>query len=321
MVTMRTPTSQDRPAKPSISPADAIDALGRGSFKTEYLQALSDLGRSDARSLAAVWPKIPTEERISVVRQLEQIAENNVEFLFGRVFRIALADTSPVVRQIAISGLWEDERSDLIDSFVAILAEDESEDVRAAAASALARFADRAASEDLDERAADTVRTALSNAASQNEKSALVRRRALESVAVFGDSASLSEMISNFFDADDTADRASALYAMGRTLDRKWLSTILSEFESDDAEMRFEAARASGELGHSDAVPGLSELIQDGDVEVRQAAIVSLGKIGGTASTRVLESYLAVCPASDRELVDEALQEARIFNENPRAGM
>jgi HEAT repeat protein len=68
-------------------------------------------------------------------------------------------------------------------------------------------------------------------------------------------------------------------------------------------------------------VPGLSELIQDGDVEVRQAAIVSLGKIGGTASTRVLESYLAVCPASDRELVDEALQEARIFNENPRAGM
>jgi len=318
---MLTPTSQERPAKLSITPADAIDALGRGSFKAEHLQALSDLGRTVARRFAAAWPNIPADERISIVRRLEQIAEDNVEYLFGRVFRIALADASPVVRQIAISGLWEDEGSDLIVSFVAILAEDESEDVRAAAASALARFADRAASEDLDERAADTVRIALSNAANPTETSALVRRRALESVAVFGIAAGVDGMIASFFDADDTADRASALYAMGRSLDRTWLPAILSEFESDDAELRFEAARASGELGHVDAVPGLSELIQDGDVEVRQAAIVSLGKIGGTAAARILESYLADCPTSDRELVDDALQEARLLTGIPRAGM
>jgi HEAT repeat protein len=321
METMLTPTSQDRPTNPSISPADAIDALGRGAFKIEHLQALSDLGRADARNLARAWPNVPTEERISIVRRLEQIAEDNVEFLFGRVFRIALTDASPVVRQIAISGLWEDESSDLIDSFTAILAEDESEDVRAAAASALARFADLAATEELDVRTAEKVRNALSSAASLSEASVLVRRRALESVAIFGPSAGVNDLISTFFDADDSAERASALYAMGRCLDRTWLPTVLSELESDDAELRFEAARASGELGHGDAVPGLTELIHDSDAEVRQAAIASLGKIGGTSAIRVLESYLAVCPASVRELVDDALHEARIFNETPRAGM
>ena len=252
---------------------------------------------------------------------MEQLAEDNVELLFGRVFRIALRDASPVVRQIAISGLWEDDGSDLVNAFVAILESDESEDVRAEAASALGRFADRAVTENLDDALAEQICSALASAARQAERSPLVRRRALESVAVFGETAEVNRMIASSFDADDTAERASALYAMGRSLDRTWLPKVIGEFESDDAEIRYEAARAAGELGHVDAVPGLSELIQDDDAEVRHAAILSLGKIGGRAATRVLEAYRSACPAPDAELVDGALEEASALIDIPRAGM
>jgi HEAT repeat protein len=236
------------------------------------------------------------------------------------VFRIALKDPSPVARQIAISGLWEDERSDLIDAFISMMETDDSTDVRAEAASALALYANLAAIDELDEQTAVRIHMALLDAARALGQPELVRRRALESVAIFGGEDELNELISEAYDSDDSAMRASALYAMGRSLDRRWLGTVLGEFESDDAELRYEAARASGELGHVDAVSGLSELVQDHDTEVRHAAIGALGKIGGPGAIRVLSAYAQDCPPADKELVDDALTEARMFEDGIRAG-
>ena len=315
---MPTPMSPDRPASSTISPAEAIEALGRGTHRLEHLRALSDLGRNDVRLLAEAWPDVSADTKAAVLRQLEQIAEDNVEYSFGRVFRAGLNDPSPVVRQLAISGLWEDESGDLIDIFVDLMESDESIDVRAEAASALARYADKVVNVELDEQSAERVRESLLDAADSGFQPELVRRRALESIAVCG-GAHVDDLIARAFDSDDTATRASALYAMGRSLDRKWLGTVLTEFESDDAEMRFEAARASGELGHVDAVSGLSQLLGDPDVEVRQAAIAALGKIGGSGAIRVLQGYIQACPPSDRELVDDAIAEARLFETDIRA--
>ncbi len=315
---MPTPMSQASAAKRVITPADAIIAIGRGNPKASELAGLSDLTRRDATILADVWPAFPEERRVAVLRQLDELAESNVTLLFGRVYRIALADESAVVRQLAIAGLWEDTGSDLIETFLTLLQHDPSTDVRAEAATALGRFAELAALGELGESSARRIESALFEAARSDEQPELVKRKSLEHATVFGRKDEAEALILEAYDSDDSAVRASAVYAMGRSLDRRWLRTVIAELESDDAELRYEAARASGELGHADAIPGLSELVLDTDVEVRTAATIALGKIGGPGAIRVLRALLQSEEPADREAIEDAIAEAELMSDGPR---
>jgi HEAT repeat protein len=105
--------------------------------------------------------------------------------------------------------------------------------------------------------------------------------------------------------------KAAALYAMGRSLDPGWVDTIVYELESDDAELRYEAARAAGEVGDHRVVLGLIDL-------VRQAAIVSLGKIGGTAAVQALRRLAKVANPIDAEAIEEALDEVQLATDATR---
>jgi HEAT repeat protein len=292
------------------TPADAIAAIGRGEFTLRDLVPLSDLGRADAAALASVWPTFRPESRERAVRFLTDLAESHVEYVFGRALRVALNDPSPVVRQLAVAGLWEDEGSDLQVRLLEMLREDPSQDVRAEAAHGLARFAQRAAEDDRDPDAAQRLRSALTQAAGSENPSYVVRRRSLGSLAALGRSEATNRLIREAYAADDAGLHAGALYAMGRTCDAGWLDTVLHEFDSPDAEMRFEAARASGELADDRAVPGLSILAGEADTEVRQAAIAALGQIGGTAATNVLRRLAQRAPDADVEAIEDALDEA-----------
>jgi HEAT repeat protein len=75
---------------------------------------------------------------------------------------------------------------------------------------------------------------------------------------------------------------------MGFACDLVWLNTVLGEMESEDPEMRFEAAQAAGQLEDERAVPLLIGLTRDSDREVRLAAIAALGAIGGQAAREAL---------------------------------
>ena len=277
------------------------------------------MSRADARGFALAWPQFPEETRLSVLRRLAELAETNVEHLFGRAYRVALTDASPVARQLAVSALWEDEGSDLVERFAKLLESDSSSDVRAEAAAALGRFAELATYETLNEQDAGLVKRALYAAAFTGDQPDHVRRRALESISIFGDLAETRTLISEFFDSDDTATRASAIFAMGRSLDRRWLPTVIAELGSDDSEIRYEAARAAGELGHVDAVEALSALVRDPDPEIRHAAIISLGKIGGPGSVRILRALVDASLEADAEIIEDALAEASLGNEMIRA--
>ena len=70
--------------------------------------------------------------------------------------------------------------------------------------------------------------------------------------------------------------------------------------------MRYEAARAAGELRIRRAVPTLVNLLDDADREVQEAAIWALGQIGGPQARRVLEG----CLQSDDEVLQEAAEDA-----------
>lgn len=307
---MPTPTFQEPRPNDQKTAADAIAALIRGNFHPADLVPLSDLGRADAATVRRTWPTLTERARVTCVRYLAELAEDNVQYTFGRVMRVAIEDQSAVVRQLAVAALWEDEGSDMVELLLGLLQNDPSQDVRAEAAQGLGRFAERAAGEELEPEVAERIYQALIEVAKNKREPVLVRRRALESVAVFGSQPVVVQLIREAYHDDDASLRAGAIYAMGRSLDLRWLPTVLEEFSSADAEMRYEAARASGQLGDDRAVPGLARLAKEEDVEVRHAAIDALGKIGGTSSIRILRQLKRSASAIDAEAIEEALDEA-----------
>lgn len=297
--------------KPTEPGTGALEAFGDGSVRSADVARLSDLGREAAARFAGEWAALPEETRAALVRAMDELAEDRVELQFGRVLRVALDDPSPLVRQLAVAALWEDERGDLIGRLRALLGGDPSADVRGEAARALGRFADRAAAGDLDPSEADALRSELAAVAADLAEPPHVRRAALEAVGVFGQEPSVRRLIVDAFDSDDPADRASAVYAMGQSCDRTWLPALLDELGSDDAAMRFEAARACGAIGSDAAVPELLAAMDgEEDVEVRHAAIAALGRIGGRSAARALQTLAEHAEEIDEDPIEAALAEA-----------
>jgi ribonuclease E len=70
--------------------------------------------------------------------------------------------------------------------------------------------------------------------------------------------------------------------------------------------MRYEAARAVGELEYAPAVRQLAELLDDVDEEVQLASVWSLGQIGGDKAKQLLMAVLE----SDVEYLHEQAEDA-----------
>ena len=122
--------------------------------------------------------------------------------------------------------------------------------------------------------------------------------------------------IERAYRSTDETIQMSALYAMGRNLDARWLDTVLQEMQNSSPGLRFEATRAVGEFSDPRAVPQLIENLGDDDREVQLAAIGSLGRIGGTAPMNVLRRLASAKDDVVREAAEEALEEAA-FLSNP----
>jgi HEAT repeat protein len=82
--------------------------------------------------------------------------------------------------------------------------------------------------------------------------------------------------------------------------------------QSGDAEIRFEAARAGGEIGEEEVVPGLLILLDDTDHEVQEASIMALGKIGGRESMQALQQLSKSQDTRIKEAAKSALTELEI---------
>lgn len=307
--------SQEQPQRPRSLVGEAIAAIQDGDLSETQVARLSDLSRDNERALAAAWDSIPEANRVDLVRRFDELSEERVELNFGRALRIALGDSSAVVRQLAVAGLWEDESSDLLGRLREILENDESPDVRAQAAAALERFASKAAVGSLDDRVASELRNELHLSASQAGAPYAVQRRALESLGPYASDPEVSSLIMEAFDSADHGLQCSALYAMGRSQELRWLPIILEQLESEDPEIRFEAARAAGLLGSADALPVLLQAARDEDAEVRHVAISSIGQIGGRGAVRALERLAEDAGEADLELIEAAIDDVNTLLE------
>jgi HEAT repeat protein len=302
-------------ANPRSLVAEAISAIQEGDLSQTQVARLSDLSRANALVLSEAWKDIPEATRVDLVRRFDELTEERVELNFGRALRIALNDPSSIVRQLAVAGLWEDESNELLDRLRHILENDESPDVRAQAAAALERFSTKAAVGSLGDDTALRLRDELRRAAADESEPYAVQRRALEALGPYAADPEIASLITEAHDSGDHGLQCSAIYAMGRSLDQRWLPSILMELENDDPELRFEAARAAGLLGSADAIPVLLDAARDEDAEVRHAAVGAIGQIGGRGAVRALERLIEDAGEADLELIESALDEVNTLLE------
>lgn len=294
-----------------------IKELGdpRRPLTVSKLTRLSGLPPDQMTVFATAWPALPVERRRKIVRELNELAEDNVELDFEAVFRQALSDSDAQVRVKAVEGLWESANRHLIDPLINLLENDPVEEVRVAAATALGRYAVMGEMGELRPADLKKVEETLLGVFENQAEGIEVRRRALESVGVLEGERERAAIETAYHHADRKL-RVSAVYAMGRNCDERWLSCLLKELRSEDAEMRFEAAGACGELEDRRAVPSLLPLIADQDIDVRLSAIGALGRIGGKKAIQVLRLCLDHSDERVRDAASTALEEAE-FGHDP----
>ncbi|MGB2694078.1 MAG: HEAT repeat domain-containing protein [Dehalococcoidia bacterium] len=279
------------------------------------LASLSNMEPAEAALLADVWLDMEANRRRSLVQQLVDIAEDNIELNFDAAFLLALADEDAEVRRAAIAGLWEYEGRDLIDALLELLRSDSDAAVRAEAASALGRFILQAEFDVLRSTESERIEEALRLTFEDEDELAEVRGRALESIGARSE-AWVEDLIDRAYDSPDRRLRLSAVHAMGRSCDAAWLPKLVTELESDDAEMRFEAAVACGSIGDDAATSYLVPLLHDEDAETQEAAIAAVGEIGGAEAREALQNIVEGADERVREAVDVALAGLE-FADNP----
>ena len=244
------------------------------------LAELSNLSQAQLAQFQAVWQEISHERRQDLAAALQELSEDRFDITFNDIFRWMLQDHDARVRSLAIEGLWEDTSVRQITPLISLLRNDPAASVRAAAALSLGRFVLLGELEEIDAQAATRVEDALRLAYSDDEFDPTVRRRLLESLAYSGQD-DIEEIILEAYQSDDPTLQVSAVFAMGRNASKRWRPFVMAELSSNDDAIRFEAVRASGELGMKSAVPDLIDLLGESDVELRE-----LGHLGAGADRR-----------------------------------
>jgi HEAT repeat protein len=280
------------------------------------LYALSGLDKTQLEQVKSIWSTLPADRRAATMLHLNDLSGESFEVDFNAMFRVGLYDTDPAVRAAAISGLWEDVDPALIAPLLKLLQNDDSEAVRAAAASALGRYIYEGELEELDAAKVKPVITVLKTIYRNVAEPIEVRRRALESLGFLGDD-DTSQMITQAYHHANDRLKQSAVFAMGRSLDaERWGSIVLEELAAPDPEMRYEAARAAGEMEYVPAVRKLGELLDDVDEEVQLVTVWSLGEIGGERAKQLLITVLESDAEHLHEVAEDALAELEFKADN-----
>ena len=278
------------------------------SISRSKLASLSGLNNEELELFKEMWPNTDSERRQEIVSQLIHLSEADLKLDVSSVFAFLLRDSDETIRVQAVAGLEGEDNYVLIKPLVQALKEDTSAKVRAAAAVALGKFAIQGELDNLPSLYREKVYNALLETLENKTESTEVKCRALEAISPFS-LPQVRELIETACHADDIKLRTSAICAMGRNCDLAWLPTLLIELNNDDPEIRYEAARACGELGAEEAVPHLLKMITDEDQKVQEAAIKALGEIGNEQAKDALGKLIKNPQPGIRDAAKSALKE------------
>jgi HEAT repeat protein len=294
-----------------------LDELQDGSKKLRVagLARLSELAGDERKVLDRRWPDIDVRRRRRLVQELIDLSEDDVQLKFDAVFLRGLDDDDAEVRLESVRGLWEHESPGLIGSLVELLESDEDPAVRAEAALALGRFVLMFELGRLRENHFARAEAGLRKAIESAEEIEEVRARAIEAIGP-RDVPWVRQAVREAYESGEHRLKVSAVHAMGRSCENRWLPLLGRELSSEDAELRYEAAMAAGQIGDESVIPQLLPLLTDEDSDVREAAIAALGEIGTTQAKQALMEMLDSPSNAAREAAAAALAEIE-FEEDP----
>lgn len=292
----------------------AIESLSTEAEPSqESLLALSDLAGEQLARWQNVWGTLPADRRAGLIEQLRELAEEDIEADFRPIFRFGLSDPDQRVRLASVEGLFEDDHPSLIPLLIALLHDDPSQTVRAAAAESLGRFVYFGEMNRLSETRRNQVYAALMRALLTSPEDSLVRRRALESLAYVSNEEVDLRIREAYYSENDLL-RLSAIVAMGRSGNRAYCEIVRSELHSVSPAVRRRAAEAIGELEDEDAVNDLAQLLDDPDDEVRFAALDALALIGGSEAEKLLRAAADSDDDVLAEYAEQALEEFEFWH-------
>ncbi|MBM3129844.1 MAG: hypothetical protein FJ009_14625 [Chloroflexi bacterium] len=237
------------------------------------------------------------------------------------LLRSLLDDPDAEVRAEAIACLWNDPDSRWIDLLMRKATEEPHADVRAYAISALGRYiyeGEEAALEGWDApfveiTPADYQRVAdfLLRIAHDPDEALTARRYALEALAFRSDDPAVIDLIEWAYFHRDRRMKISAIFAMARHGHPQWAKHILAELRSDDLQIQYEAVRAAGELGLTEATDTLIGLATNKTIRkpLRLLAIYALGETGDERAYPVLEKLARARDRDVRDVARDAIEE------------
>lgn len=276
-------------------------------FPRHYLQEFSDIGSDELQSLLEGWPRIKPNRKLTLLEELDTLADADTLVSFDDLARALLTDSDPDIRVKAIRLLDESEDTKLVPKFLDLLKNDSDANVQTEAANALNLFVDLGELEKIPEDIYHEIEDAL--LASANSEDALrVRRASLESLG-YSSRPEVATLIESAFHREDPNWRASALVAMGRSADERWEEDVTASLISDNDRVKLAAAQAAGELSLRSARPILLQMLgEDEDSDLTSAVIWSLSQIGGEDVRTYLENLLDQTEDEEQiEFLEEAL--------------
>ena len=293
--------------------SSTLHAIGAHDHKLAMreLKVLSGLVYDQRGEFWPTWAAISPHRRAEIARAMVDLAEDNVDLDFAQTLLWMLDDDDAEVRASAAEGLWESENLAVLRRLVTALRADPAPAVRAAAAIALAGSAYRAELGELDDHDASALREGLQATVHDERQPLEVRRRALESAGFFAGEDTIQRQVGLAYQSDDQLWRESALVAMGRSMLPRWFPSIAESLASGSPALRYEAARAVGELGEDgqQLLAKLAPLLADRDSEVVLAALWALGQIGGDTAKRLLKQAAKEGDEARRQAAADALDE------------
>ena len=299
----------------ALTADNSLEYLKEGRVDETIVAALSDLSRLQVRSLTVAWPSLSTDIRQKVVLTARGLADQQVELDFSRLFRIALNDPDSENRLIAIAGLADDDSRSCRELLLRVAVTDQSEDVRGAAIAGLTDAIDHFLDPDEDDELVAAFGAYVTRVAEQPNSPFVVRTRAIEALGIVPQTIETRALINAAWEHGDSALEVAALLAMARSRESRWLDLVRPQLDSEDAEVRYAAVRAIGNIGSTDDVEQVTKSLLDADEDVRIAAIAALGEIAGPGAVRVLRNYREHAPDGEQIAITEALDAALLGSE------
>lgn len=280
-----------------------------GILPASVVYGLSDLTGDAFEEFKAGWLHVKPEQRLRTVRMLADLCETNYDLGYENLAYLGFEDDIAEIRAKSVDLVWFDSTEKLFHRLMR-LADDSVPMVRAAALVGLGRFIYEAEMEEFDMVLAEQARDLAVERYYDYLEDVQVRRRALEAAAHSSHSA-LVDMITEAYEGADFDLRVSSVFAMGASCDSdRWRDIVINELDSEYPEMRFEAARAAGELALEESVLKLAGLANDGDYEIKVQAIISLGDIGTNEAKRSLNALAEQASLAHDEDLLEIIEEA-----------